>query len=217
MKTTVLLVAIGLSLAFMSCQKDEEEVAVSNLSVTSQIEAFPVEALNADELNSLQLMREEEKLARDVYTTLYAKWNVNVFTNIASSEQQHTDAVLTLINKYNLSDPVVSSVVGVFSDPELQNLYNQLVAQGNLSVLDAYKVGATIEDLDIFDLEEALSKSDNQDIKYTFDLLTMGSRNHMRSFYGQIVGLGGTYSAQFITQAELEAIVTSPREKGISW
>jgi len=215
MKTTVLLVAIGLSRACMSCQKDEE--VVSNLSVTSQIEAFPVEALNADELNSLQLMREEEKLARDVYTTLYAKWNVNVFTNIASSEQQHTDAVLTLINKYNLSDPVVSSVVGVFSDPELQNLYNQLVAQGNLSVLDAYKVGATIEDLDIFDLEEALSKSDNQDIKYTFDLLTMGSRNHMRSFYGQIVGLGGTYSAQFITQAELEAIVSSPREKGSSW
>jgi len=199
----------------MSCQKDEE--VVSNLSVTSQIEAFPVEALNADELNSLQLMREEEKLARDVYTTLYAKWKVNVFTNISSSEQQHTDAVLTLINKYNLSDPVVSSVVGVFSDPELQNLYNQLVAQGNLSVLDAYKVGATIEDLDIFDLEEALSKSDNQDIKYTFDLLTMGSRNHMRSFYGQIVGLGGTYSAQFITQAELEAIVSSPREKGSSW
>jgi len=215
MKTTVLLVAIGLSLAFMSCQKDEE--VVSNLSVTSQIEAFPVEALNADELNSLQLMREEEKLARDVYTTLYAKWKVNVFTNISSSERQHTDAVLTLINKYNLSDPVVSSVVGVFSDPELQNLYNQLVAQGNLSVLDAYKVGATIEDLDIFDLEEALSKSDNQDIKYTFDLLTMGSRNHMRSFYGQIVGLGGTYSAQFITQAELEAIVSSPREKGSSW
>jgi len=215
MKTTVLLIAIAVSLAFMSCQKDEE--VVSNLSVTSQIEAFPVEALNADELNSLQLMREEEKLARDVYTTLYAKWNVNVFTNIASSEQQHTDAVLTLINKYNLSDPVVSSVVGVFSDPELQNLYNQLVAQGNLSVLDAYKVGVTIEDLDIFDLEEALSKSDNQDIKYTFDLLTMGSRNHMRSFYGQIVGLGGTYSAQFITQAELEAIVTSPREKGSSW
>jgi len=215
MKTTVLLVAIGVSLAFMSCQKDEE--VVSNLSVTSQIEAFPVEALNADELNSLQLMREEEKLARDVYTTLYAKWKVNVFTNISSSEQQHTDAVLTLINKYNLSDPVVSSVVGVFSDPELQNLYNQLVAQGNLSVLDAYKVGATIEDLDIFDLEEALSKSDNQDIKYTFDLLTMGSRNHMRSFYGQIVGLGGTYSAQFITQAELEAIVSSPREKGSSW
>jgi len=215
MKTTVLLIAIGVSLAFMSCQKDEE--VVSNLSVTSQIEAFPVEALNADELNSLQLMREEEKLARDVYTTLYAKWKVNVFTNISSSEQQHTDAVLTLINKYNLSDPVVSSVVGVFSDPELQNLYNQLVAQGNLSVLDAYKVGATIEDLDIFDLEEALSKSDNQDIKYTFDLLTMGSRNHMRSFYGQIVGLGGTYSAQFITQAELEAIVSSPREKGSSW
>jgi len=215
MKTTVLLIAIAVNLVFVSCQKDE--VVAANLTVTSQIEALPTEPLNADELASLQLMREEEKLARDVYTTLYAKWNVTVFTNISSSEQQHTDAVLTLLNKYGLTDPVVSNVVGVFSDPELQNLYNQLVAQGNLSVLDAYKVGATIEDLDIFDLEEALSKSDNQDIKYTFDLLTMGSRNHMRSFYGQIVGLGGTYSAQFITQAELEAIVTSPREKGRSW
>ncbi|MDP3912900.1 MAG: DUF2202 domain-containing protein [Bacteroidota bacterium] len=215
MKTTVLLVAIAVSLAFTSCQKDEE--VTSNLSVTSQIEAFPVEALNADELNSLQWMREEEKLAKDVYTTLYAKWNVSVFINISSSEQQHTDAVLTLINKYDLSDPVGSNVVGVFSNPELQSLYNQLVAQGNLSVLDAYKVGATIEDLDIFDLKEAISKSDNQDIIYVYELLSMGSRNHMRAFYGQIISLGGTYSAQFISQAELDAIVTSAREKGSSW
>jgi hypothetical protein len=215
MKTTVLVIAVAMSLAFMSCQKEDE--VVSNLTVTSQIEALPKEELNADELNSLQLMREEEKLALDVYKTLYAKWGINVFLNISSSEQQHMDAVLTLLNKYDLPDPVGTNAVGVFSDPKLQDLYNQLVTAGNISALAALNVGATIEDLDIFDLEEALLKSDNQDLKYTYDLLKMGSRNHMRSFYGQIVGLGGTYTAQFITQAALVAIVTSPRETGNSW
>ncbi len=215
MKTTVLLIAIAVNLIFISCQKDEE--VASNLTVTSQIEAFPKEALNADELSSLQQMREEEKLARDVYNALYEKWKINVFTNISASEQKHTDAVLTLISKYDLTDPVDNNVAGVFSDSGLQDLYNQLVAKGNISVLDAYIVGATIEDLDIFDLEEALSKSDNQDIKYVYDLLTMGSRNHMRSFYSQITSLGSSYSAQFISQTELEAIVTSAKETGSSW
>jgi len=214
MKSTVLLIAVAMSLAFMSCQKDEE---LTNLSVTSQIASLPKEELNADELISLQLMREEEKLARDVYTTLYTKWGINVFLNISSSEKQHMDAVLTLLNKYDLPDPVGSNAVGVFSDPKLQNLYTQLVTAGSTSALAALNVGATIEDLDIFDLEEALSKSDNQDLKYTYDLLTMGSRNHMRSFYGQITGLGSTYSAQFISPTELDAIVTSEREKGSSW
>jgi hypothetical protein len=215
MKTTVLLIAIVLNLVFLSCQKDE--VVVSNPSVTSQIEALPTETLNADELASLQQMREEEKLARDVYAALYEKWKINVFTNILSSEQKHTDAVLTLLNKYGLADPVGTNSVGVFTDSKLQSLYTQLVTLGSTSVLDAYKVGATIEDLDIFDLELALSKSDNQDIKYTYDLLTMGSRNHMRSFYSQIISLGGSYSAQFISQNELVAIVSSAKETGSSW
>ena len=215
MKTKVLVIAIAVNLAFVSCQKDEEVAA--NLTVTSQIESFPKETLNADELTSLLQMREEEKLAKDVYNALYEKWKINVFTNISSSEQKHTDAVLTLINKYDLTDPVDKNVAGVFTDSGLQNLYNQLVAQGNISVLDAYKVGATIEDLDIFDLEEALLKSDNQDIKYVYDLLTMGSRNHMRSFYSQIISLGGSYSAQFISQTELVAIVSSAKETGSSW
>jgi len=215
MKTTVLLIAIAVNLVFVSCQKDE--VIAANLTVTSQIEALPTEPLNADELASLQLMREEEKLARDVYTALYEKWKINVFANILSAEQKHMDAVLTLLNKYGLADPVGNNLVGVFTDSKLQSLYTQLVTLGSTSVLDAYKVGATIEDLDIFDLELALSKSDNQDIKYTYDLLTLGSRNHMRSFYSQITSLGSSYSAQFISQTELMAIVTSAKETGSSW
>jgi hypothetical protein len=181
-----------------------------------QILELPKESLNALETTSLIFMREEEKLARDVYQTLYTKWGINIFKNIAESEQTHTDAIKTLISKYQLTDPVQNDVLGVFENDNLQQLYNQLVAKGSTSLLDAYTVGATIEDLDIYDLEEALSGIDNQDITLVYNNLTKGSRNHMRSFYGKITGEGELYKAQFISQEKLESIINSSKETG-SW
>lgn len=210
----VLIISIAIAIAIPSCKKDD--VTTPKNDITSQINAFPKEPLTADEITSLNWMREEEKLAYDVYVTLYNKWGVNIFTNIVASEQTHTNAVLTLLNKYELTDPVGTNAVGVFKDTTLQNLFTQLVAQGNTTVLDAYKVGATIEDLDSYDLNNWISKVDNQDINFVYQNLTKGSRNHMRSFYSQIIGSGGTYTAQFITQTELDAIINSPKEIG-SW
>jgi hypothetical protein len=124
------------------------------------------------------------------------------------------ESVLLLLNKYSLIDPVGSNGVGIFVNTTLQTLYNQLVAQGNASVLEAYKVGATIEDLDIFDLKNTLISIDNQDIRLVYDNLTKGSRNHMRSFYKNILNVGGTYTPQYITQAEFDAIINSAMETG---
>lgn len=204
-----------------SCSKDDTPANNSNnngninaANLQAQITSLPTEPLNSAELTSLSFMREEEKLARDVYITLYNKWGVNIFTNISNSEQTHMDAILMLLSKYSLTDPVSNNAVGVFNNVTLQNLYNQLVAQGNISVLDAYKVGATIEDLDIFDLKNALLNNDNQDIKLVYDMLTKGSRNHIRSFYKNILSVGGSYSPQYITQAEFDAIINSAMETG---
>lgn len=217
----LLFLAAGLLLALTSCSKDDTSANNSNNNgninlnnLQAQLNSLPIEPLSNDELTSLSFMREEEKLARDVYITLYSKWSVNIFNNISSSEQTHMDAVLLLLKKYNLTDPVGSNAVGVFNNATLQNLYNQLVAQGNNSVLDAYKVGATIEDLDIFDLKNALLNNDNQDIKLVYDMLTKGSRNHMRSFYKNILNTGGSYTPQYITQAEFDAIINSSMETG---
>lgn len=183
-------------------------------ALQTQINLLPKEELSVFEVSSLMLMREEEKLARDVYTTLHVKWNATVFNNISSSEQAHMDALLMLLNKYSLTDPVGTNAVGVFSNTTLQNLYNQLLAQGNTGITDAYKAGATIEDLDIFDLKNALATIDNQDIRLVYESLAKGSRNHIRSFNKNILNVGGTYSAQFITQAEYDAIINSPMETG---
>jgi len=205
-----------------SCTKDNSPVNNSNsfrgnmntTNLQAQINSLPRESLSTAELTSLSFMREEEKLARDVYITLYNKWGANIFTNISNSEQTHMDAILLLLNKYSITDPVGTNTVGVFNNATLQNLFSQLVAQGNTSTLEAYKVGATIEDLDIFDLTNALTNIDNQDIRLVYDMLTKGSRNHMRSFNKNILGAGGIYIPQYLSQAAFDAIINSAMETG---
>lgn len=178
-----------------------------------QVNNLPKEPLSIEEINSLGFMREEEKLARDVYTFLYTKWGSNIFTNISASEQTHTDAVLLLLNKYNLTDPVNSNPPGVFSNSLLQQLYNQLTMQGNTAT-QSYITGATIEDLDLFDLKNALLTTDNQDIRLVYEMLAKGSRNHLRSFYRNIQNSGSVYAPQYISQDEFDAIINSSMETG---
>ncbi len=197
----------------ISCSKNSNNNNQKD-NLSSQINSLPKEPLNADEQATLSFMREEEKLARDVYVFLYNKWRTNIFTNISSSEQTHMDAILQLLNKYNLPDPAGSNGPGVYTSTILQNLYIQLTTQGTISIPEALKVGATIEDLDIYDLKAALTKVDNQDITLVYNNLMKGSRNHLRSFYSNILNVGGTYIPQFITQAEFDAIINSPMETG---
>lgn len=197
-----------------SCSRDEIQSGSSSTTLATQINTLPREPLQAAEISSLLFMREEEKLARDVYIALYAQWKVPVFNHISGSEQSHMDAVLLLLNKYNLADPAANQPAGVFTNPGLQALYTQLVAEGSAGMASAYRVGATIEDLDLYDLKNAWLNADNQDIRLVYDNLSRGSRNHLRSFYAGILSTGGTYTPQYISLAEFEAIVNSPMETG---
>ncbi|MFN8251671.1 MAG: DUF2202 domain-containing protein [Ferruginibacter sp.] len=191
--------------------------ALGNLDTAylkKQLTALPWQPLNEEERNSLIYMREEEKLARDVYRAMTAKWGANVFSNILASEQTHMDAILMLLEKYNIPDPVGANGPGVFTNQTLQGIYTKLLAQGGTGLLPAFKTGATIEDLDIYDLGNALTKIDNQDIRLVYENLSRGSRNHMRAFYRNIVKAGGAYTAQYITQAALDAIINADMETG---
>lgn len=168
---------------------------------------MPAQDVDAKEKAALVYMREEEKLARDVYLTLYEKWNLFVFNNIANSEKRHMEAIKILLDKYKIDDPVKVDAIGLFTDEGLDKLYNDLVSQGKKSLKDALLVGTTIEDLDIADLNKHLKETDNDDIRCVFQNLTRGSENHMRAFMGQLKQNGGTYKAQYITQKELDEIV----------
>ena len=173
-----------------------------------------VTGLSETEKEAILYMVEEEKLARDVYMALYEKWGLQIFANIARSEQQHMDAVRSLINKYGLADPTLSLASGEFTNPELQNLYNELVARGYQSPEEALKVGALIEELDIYDLENWLQKVQNPDVRRVFCNLEKGSRNHLRSFYKELQTMGATYTPVYISHTMFQKIVSGDYERG---
>jgi hypothetical protein len=177
---------------------------------------LPYQEVDATERDDLLHMREEEKLARDVYLALDDIWGLRVFRQIANAERFHMDSVLALLEKYGISDPVGDNPDGVFVDPELQSLFNQLVAQGSESLNEALIVGATIEDMDIFDLANALGRTDNEDIQLVYENLQRGSRNHLRAFVFHLEANGVTYTPQYISQEEFDSIVTSAWETGRS-
>ena len=171
--------------------------------------------ISPEEAADLQFMREEEKLAHDVYVTLYEAWGLRVFDNISRSEQQHTEAVAYLLDRYNISDPVTGNDLGEFSDAKLQALYDQLVAQGGKSVADALKVGVAIEEIDILDLQERLAETDNAAIERVYNSLLAGSENHLRAFVSNLKSrTGETYESQYLSQAAYNAIVTASGSQG---
>ena len=171
--------------------------------------------LSIAEVEGLLYMREEEKLAKDVYLTLYEKWGMSTFQNIANAEQTHMDAVKTLIERYGLEDPSAASDIGVFTNSTLQDLYDQLVETGSQSLGDALRVGAAIEEIDILDLEEYIAQTDKADIQMVYDNLMKGSRNHLRSFVSTLERQEEeVHVPQYLSQEAYDAIVNTPTEAG---
>jgi len=139
-------------------------------------------ALSDTEKESLVFMREEEKLARDVYLYLGQQYDLAVFTNIAASEQQHMDTIYKLLVKYGLADPAAGLAEGVFRNPDLQALYDQLIAQGSQSLEEALKAGVLVETTDIADLQSGLTVNTHSDIRNVYTNLLRASNNHLRAF-----------------------------------
>jgi hypothetical protein len=172
-------------------------------------------ALSTVEMEGLTYMREEEKLARDVYLALYDQWGVPVFQNIAGSEQAHMDSVLMLLDQYGLADPAAGKDAGEFTNPHFQSLYEQLVGQGSLTLSEALKVGATIEELDIVDLEQRLAQTGNEYIIRVYTNLLAGSENHLRAFVSNLQRqTGEVFQPAYLDQDAYQAIIGGAAGQG---
>ncbi len=172
-------------------------------------------ALSNEEIDAIVFMREEEKLARDVYLTLYDLWGMPIFNNIASSESAHMEAVYSLIATYGIDDPAAGMDIGEFTNPDLQSLYDQLITQGSISLADALKVGGAIEEIDILDLEANLAQTLNGDIIAIYENLLQGSDNHLRAFSNILTQqTGETYVPQYMAQEAYDLILNSPMGGG---
>jgi hypothetical protein len=168
------------------------------------------------EKDAILYMREEEKLARDVYDSMYAKWGGNPFSNIRQSEQVHMNRMKALITTYQLQDPVsqTGDVQGKFVSIIMQKYYNELTASGSQSLAAALKVGAKIEELDIADLEERIKQTQREDISSSFEFLKMASHNHLRAFVRRLKMEGLSYEPVILSKISFNKIIAVENKKG---
>ena len=172
-------------------------------------------ALSEAEVADILFMREEEKLARDVYVTLGELWGTPVFSNIARAESAHMSAVKTLIDRYGLDDPVDDNPVGVFMDPTLQAMYDDLVATGSESLVGAFGVGALIEEVDIEDLIDSIDETDATDVSVVWQQLLSGSQNHLRAFTSQLAAQGVDYEPTVLDASTYDQMLSeASRDNG---
>ncbi len=206
---TVAVAALSVALALPTLafgrlpQEDRALLAASQTVATTapapgavQPDALTATATDPSSLAAdLAFMREEEKLARDVYTVLAQKWGLRTFSNIARSEQVHMDAVLVLLDRYGFTDPAADLPAGSYADPHLQELYDALIARGSVSIEEALAVGKLIEQTDIADLDERIERTDEADVAAVYENLRAGSVNHLAAFEKQLSGRIGPSSA----------------------
>jgi hypothetical protein len=219
-KLTAIAAVAGLALLFAACAETEsidESLAAAEKSaemLAEQGDSCTYDGvLTQEEIDGLLFMREEEKLAHDVYSYFDGMYDIAIFGNIAKSEDTHTNAVLSLLEGYGIEDPALDGV-GEFSIDVFNELYSSLTLQGSDSLTAALIVGATIEDLDIFDLTELLKVTVNEDLVQVYTNLLKGSENHMGAFVSALENLGATYTPQYISDEEYEAILAASNEKG---
>lgn len=214
---------------------------ITALLVTALISPIPsvimAAPLDAGETTHLIFMREEEKLARDVYMTLQNLYPTEtVFANIGTvSEQTHTDTIRDMLAELGIADPnpnanLLPQSIGVFTGDEygwyFTDKFNLLTNWGSQSVLDAFYVGAFIEELDMLDIigcpkvivetdngigpdQCGLEYTDEQNLQIMYTHLVDGSQNHLRAYVQNIENIigAGNYIAQVLTQEEVDAIL----------
>ncbi len=164
--------------------------------------------LTEAEIEGIRFMREEEKVARDVYIYLYEIYPLRPFLNISKSEQAHMDAIKYLIDIYDLEDPVGDNPEGVLQNEELQELYDALIEIGSTSREEALKVGALIEEVDIIDLQTELdSIAENEDVISVYTNLCRASEAHLRAFTGVLPLYGVEYVPVKLSQEEFDRIM----------
>jgi hypothetical protein len=169
--------------------------------------------LSPEEIEGLVKMYEEEKLAYDIYSQMYSKWELPVFNNIMQSEQRHMEALLTLMKEYEIENEC-SDESGHFSDKETQLLYDSFIEKGRKSITDALFVGASIEDLDISDLDKLLAETQQSEIKMVYENLNKGSRNHLRTFIALLEARDAKYTPVYLNENRFLEIVSAEMERG---
>jgi hypothetical protein len=173
---------------------------------TEKTMTSPIVAVSSREKEGMLFMWEEEKTARDLYTSLYEKNNLTIFMNLVRSEQSHMYQAKAIIDKYGLTI-LGKEEPGVFHNKTLQEIHDRLLAEGLQSDQYALKAAATFEEISIVDLEREISATRAEDIRVVYQGLLAGSRKHLRTYVGEMQDRGIQYAPKYLDKAMFVEIV----------
>ncbi|HDS06411.1 MAG TPA: DUF2202 domain-containing protein [Bacteroides sp.] len=205
----VLLISAGLFLPFTQCTEGAAMDEGNGIASDPVLKGFISQPLTEAEKEGILFLREEEKLARDLYRYLYDRFPLRPFLNISKSEQAHMDAMKYLIDTYSLEDPVGDNPEGVFKNESLQQLYDELIERGSAGREEALKTGAFIEEVDIIDLQAELNENvENADVRRVYTNLCNASENHLRAFVRVLGSYGEEYEPVKLEREEFLRIMS---------
>jgi hypothetical protein len=158
---------------------------------------------------TLALMREQQKLSRDVYDSLHQVWDVRIFEEIGGAEENHMEAVKTLLDQFVVEDPVATTgdAPGRFVHPPLQRLYDSLLLSGAASLEGAYRAGAYMEEMDIVDLHRAVQATASEDLKAVYKYIMVAAERHLLTFTRQLKKMGVIYEPALMAKREYDRII----------
>ncbi|RPJ77493.1 MAG: DUF2202 domain-containing protein [Alphaproteobacteria bacterium] len=197
-KTTKIILLLAAFTLAIGCKESVEGSADSSLATGApELSMDTNTALNTGAVatfnnqqdqdnDDLLFMWEEEKMARDVYTKMFEKYGAAIFSNIKQSESKHMDAVKKLLDQRKIATPIDGTQIGNFKNVQIAQMYAELMAEGNVSLNDAYQVGLKIEMVDIEDLAKRISNTKDPAIINVYMNLLKGSENHKASFESKL-------------------------------
>lgn len=162
--------------------------------------------INESERQDLLYLYQEEKMARDLYLGVLDRYDIIQFQNISVSEQTHMDAVAGLLHTYDI-DILVADDRGLFTIPELQELYAVLSDRMETSLAGALATAALVEETDIADIREMKSRTSRGDILQVLERLECASGNHLGAFTTRLANEGVSYKPDVLSLEDYKSIL----------
>lgn len=219
MKTQLLFLSILLTAFYLTSCNDStadfeptfenfEKSLLIDGECTDSVFTTTIDDLTDTDIANLHFMREEEKLAHDVYLYFFDVYGERIFSQIAQSEAKHMEAISRLLDYFEIED-LSAAETGQFNNADLQALYEQLVLSGEESLEAALAVGALIEETDIADLIESIEETENSDLTTVFTKLLNGSHHHLKGFVTVLSSKNINYTPQILSQDDYDAIIAT--------
>lgn len=182
-------------------------MGMGGAALLTDVSAKATSTLSDTERADLLFIYEEEKMARDIYSTLGEKWGWQTIGHVSRSESMHMSVMASLLDRYGIPEP--TQIAEQYVDADIRDLALRLVSEGNDSALDAVKTGLYVEEFDIADLRARMERTDNTDIHEVYQHLLDGSYAHLRFFSTRLAQIGGTYEPQVLSREDFDTIARS--------